>query len=104
RPSSSFVLCLSSFPTRRSSDLAFFFICGFPALGLSFIPELFALGECQLNLHFPILEVHACGNEGEAALLCLADQLTDFFFMEQLDRKSTGVKCSHQFILYAGFL
>jgi len=42
-----------------------------------------ALAECQLNLHFPILEVHACGMRVRPRCCVLPDQLTDFFFMEQ---------------------
>src|SRR5450755_2911601 len=63
--------------------LAGFLVGSAAALGFAFIPLLFALGQGKLNFDFSVLEVHASGNQGQALLLGLADELANFFFVDQ---------------------
>src|SRR5262249_26104125 len=63
--------------------LAGFAVGGFASLGLALIPKLFALGEGQFQLHSAVLEVHAGRDQGEALLLRLAHQPSQFLLMHQ---------------------
>src|SRR3974390_780146 len=57
---------------------------GRPApLGLALIPKLLALGQRQLHFDSAIFKVQADGNQREALLLGLADQLADFLAVHQ---------------------
>src|SRR5512146_3426425 len=52
--------------------------------GLAAVVELLAFGESQLDLGMTALgEIDAEGDEGEALLLGLAEQLVDLFLMQQ---------------------
>ena len=44
---------------------------------------MLAFGQGEFNFHSAVLEVHPGGDEGEALLLGLADELANFFFVDQ---------------------
>ena len=58
-------------------------IGGSPPLGLAFVPKLLSLCQRKLNFHFAVLEIHPGGDERQAPLLRLADQLANFVFTHQ---------------------
>src|SRR5512147_490594 len=76
-------------PTRRQDplillsifDCPFDLTAGFAGFdGVAAVVEFLAFGESQLDLGMTALgEVDAEGDEGEAFLLCLAEQLVDLF-------------------------
>src|SRR5215469_17743546 len=60
-----------------------FLVGGAAALGFALVPELLALGKGQFYFHFAVFEIHAGGDQGEAALLGFPDQLADFVLVNE---------------------
>ena len=56
---------------------------GAAAFGFALVPQLLAFGQGEFNLHSTVLEVHPRGDEGQALLLGLADELADFLLVDQ---------------------
>src|SRR3989442_11248259 len=73
---------LTPFSSPRNS-FARLPIGGFAALGLALVPELLAFGQGKFELYSAVLKIHAGGDEGEPALLRLANQLADFLPVHQ---------------------
>jgi hypothetical protein len=63
--------------------VAGFFVGGAAALGFALVPELFALGDGDLNLDTAILEVHPRGDDGEALLLDGGVEFEDLGVVDQ---------------------
>src|SRR6202040_51301 len=60
-----------------------FFVGGAATLGFPFVPLLFPTGQRQFDFHPAILEVYAGWDESQAFLLRFANQLPNFFLMNQ---------------------
>jgi hypothetical protein len=56
---------------------------GAAAFRLAFVPLLLTFGERKFELDLPIFEVHTSGNERKSFNLRFADQLANFFLVEQ---------------------
>ena len=78
---------LLSRPRNRLSGL---FLGGTATLGFALIPQLFTFGECKLQFRSTVLKVHSGGNEGETLLLGFANQLSDFFLVDQQLPRAQG--------------
>src|SRR5215469_5097254 len=75
-------------PSPRNS-LARFLVGGAAALGFALIPQLLTFRERKLHLYPAVFEVHPGGDKGQSFLLGLADQLSQFVFVNQ---KLAGAK------------
>ena len=78
--------------SAAGDGFAGFFVGGAAALGFALVPLLFAAGDGEFDFHFAAFEVHARGNQRQAALLSLAEQFADFFAVrEQFSRAKRGM-------------
>src|SRR5271165_3299040 len=73
---------LTSF-SRPGDSFSGFFIRSAAAFGFALVPELLAFSQGEFNLHSAVLEVHPRGDQGQALLLGLADELAKFLFVDE---------------------